>query len=129
MASKLFDPNDWPRDPRLDPFRDAVWELSLHGQPLAHMTTHIIPMRAFPTKWARKQEWLWYQVNWLDGRRDRPDEDYGPEWFVVQELEGGTFEYPHGGREVSFDAKPVTGVERADLWARYGPPDFGKTSP
>jgi hypothetical protein len=50
-------------------------------------------MRSLPLLWQRR-EWLWYQVNWFDGRRDRPDEDYRPEWYNVEELERGRFEYP-----------------------------------
>lgn len=82
------------------------------------MTTDVIRMRGFPFFWV-KQEWLWYQVNWLDGRRDAPNEDYGPGWFLVEELEQGRFEHDDGR---VFDAKPVKGADRIELWERYGPP-------
>jgi len=55
----------WPQDPRFDPFRDAVWELSREGQVEAYLTTAVIQMRSFPFFWV-KREWMWYQVNWLD---------------------------------------------------------------
>ena len=121
MTPKLFDESGWPRDSRLHPFRDAVWELSLWGQLAAHLTTQVISMRSLAT-FRRKQEWLWFQVYWLDGQRDRADEDYGPEWYTVAELEGGTFEHDVVGRTFRFEAKPVAGADRQALWDRYGPP-------
>lgn len=121
MSSKFFDERDWPRDPRLDPFRDAVWELRLDGQLVAHLTTQVTPMRSFPG-FGRKQEWLWYQVRWLDGRRDHADEDYGPEWYTVADLEAGRFEHAIVGETLHFEAQPVDGPERDVLWERYGPP-------
>lgn len=121
MMGRLFDESGWPTDSRLDPFRDALWELRLAGQPVAHLTTQVSPMRSFPALW-RKQEWLWFQVNWFDGRRDRSDEDYGPEWYSVAELERGRFVYHDGGRDITFAASPITGEARDILWSRYGPP-------
>jgi hypothetical protein len=47
------------------------------------------------------------------------EEDYGPDWPVVEELRGGhfrTFE-PGGGSEVNFEVVTVTGAERDQLWA------------
>ena len=77
-----------------------------------------------PTLFQRKflkREWLWYQVNWSDGRQDRPQEDYGPGWFSVAELEQGRFDYDDvNGLE--FDAKPVKGPQPDTLWERLGPP-------
>jgi hypothetical protein len=49
----------WPHDPRLDPFRDAVWELSRDGRVEAFMTTEVSRMRGLPFFWV-KHEWLWY---------------------------------------------------------------------
>jgi hypothetical protein len=122
VPTKRLDDDGWPRDPRLDPFRDAVWELSLHGRPVAYLTTQVVKMRTYPVPWGRKEEQLWFQVNWLDGRRDVSDEDYGPGWVVVADLEAGTFEYPDRGESINFDARPVLGEERGTLWDRYGPP-------
>lgn len=109
----------WPQDRRLDPFRDAVWELSREGRVEAYLTCQVIRMRSFPFIWV-KREWLWYQVNWLDGRRDRPQEDYGPGWHTVAELEQGKFEYDDVDSE--FDAQPVEGPDRDRLWRQFGPP-------
>lgn len=118
----LFNQQTWPKDPRLDPFRDAVWELARDGKVCAYLTTRVIPMRTLPLLWQR-HEWLWYQVNWLDGRRDRPDEDYGPEWYNVQELKRGHFEYPRDRQStVVLDARPLSGADRDTQWTRLGPP-------
>ncbi|HEX6870004.1 MAG TPA: hypothetical protein VF163_02810 [Micromonosporaceae bacterium] len=74
-------------------------------------------MRAFPFFWL-KREWFWCQINWLDGRRDDPEEDYGPNWHTVAELEAGKFD----STGQVFDARPVVGTDREKLWERYGPP-------
>lgn len=107
-----------PRDPRLDPYRDAVWALSRDGRVEAHLVTQVTHFRHWPSG-RRYHEWFWCKVCWLDGRQDVPEEDYGPEWFVVSELEQGSFESDRGRK---FDAKPVHGSERARLWEKYGPP-------
>lgn len=110
----------WPEDRRLDPFRDAVWELSRGGRVEAYLTCQVLRMRSFPLFWI-KREWLWYQVNWLDGRQDQSREDYGPAWLAVAELEQGRFDHDDGdGRE--FEAKPVEGPRRDILWRTFGPP-------
>ena len=113
----------WPRSERLDPFRDAVWDLSIDGESVAYLTCSVGPMRSFPLFWVR-QEWLWCQVNWLDGRRDPPMEDYGLGWYVVAELERGRLEYD-GATPVVFDARRVEEPLRYLLWEQYGPPQFG----
>ena len=114
-------PDDpWPQDPRLDPFRDAVWELSRAGMPQAYLICRVIPTRSFPAVWARS-ELLWYRVNWLNGRRDRSHEDYGPNWPVLTELEKGRFEVDDI-RSIVLDAHQVVGLERDQLWQQYGPP-------
>jgi hypothetical protein len=114
----IFD-DPWPHDRRLDPFRDAVWKLSRAGRVEAYLTCQVIRMRSFPFLWI-KREWLWYQVNWLDGRRDEPEEDYGPTWYTVAEWEQGKFEYD--GVDGTFDAEPIEGPGRDRLWRDLGPP-------
>lgn len=110
---------EWPHDPRLDPYRDSVWELSREGQTVAFLTTEVVRMRSLPRPWV-KREWLWYQVHWLDGRRNRPGEDYGPNWYTVAELEEGRLE--DAWTEEEFDAVQVQGDDRERYWERYGPP-------
>ena len=101
----------WPHDPRLDPFRDAVWELRLDGRAVGYLTTQVSRMRSFPLLWLR-QELLWYQVNWLVGRRDRIQEDYGPDWCTVAELEHARFEPDFGP---VLEARGIEGAERERL--------------
>ncbi|MFE4541293.1 hypothetical protein [Arthrobacter sp. NPDC056727] len=117
--NKWFDDTDWPKDPRLDEFRDAVWQLSLNGEPMGWVTTGVAPMRSFPFLWL-KEERMWTQVHWLSGEHDYLEEDYGPEWHVAEELRRGHFVTtdPSTGQEATFDAAAVTGPQRDRLWAQ-----------
>lgn len=110
----------WPRDPRLDPFRDVVWQLSRRGAVVGYLACRAVPMRGSPQVW-EKQEWLWYRVTWLDGRHERPGLDHGPGWTVLSGLEGGRLELDDLAGTV-LDAAPVEAARRAELWRRYGPP-------
>jgi len=101
-------------------FRVGGHEGSTEGWVEAYLTCQVIRMRSLPFLWV-KREWLWYQVNWLDGRRDEPQEDYGPGWYTVAELEQGKFEYD--GVDGEFDAEPVEGPDRDRLWGQFGPPN------
>ena len=96
-----------------------MWELSRDGQVCAYVTTAVIPMRSLPAFWMRR-EWLWYQVHWLDGRQDQPEEDYGPDWYAIAELEMGRFA-PRSAGEI-FAAQRMSEPERSRLWRKYGPP-------
>jgi hypothetical protein len=48
---KWFDETDWPKDPHLDPFRGAVWQLSLNGEVKGWVTTSVTPMRSIHEGW------------------------------------------------------------------------------
>jgi hypothetical protein len=76
-------------------------------------------MRSFPAFWINR-EWLWYQVNWLDGCRERPQEDYGPGWYAVAELEEGCLDPSSDGHV--FEARRVEEPDRSRLWNQFGPP-------
>ncbi|GEO97026.1 hypothetical protein [Kocuria turfanensis] len=117
---KWFDEANWPKDPQMDLFRDAVWELSLNGKTKGWATTGVTPMRSFPFLWCQ-QEQMWTQVHWLDGRHGYLEEDYGPEWPAAEELRGGHFvsAHPQTGLETRFDATVVTGPEHDRLWAEW----------
>lgn len=114
-----MDEPDWPQDSGLDLFREAVWRLSLDGQTRGWVTTSVMPMRSFPFFWD-KQEQMWTQVHWADGRHEYCEEEYGPDWYVVQELRGGHFSTwdPSVDEEVKFDATSLTGTERDHLWTQ-----------
>lgn len=111
--------DSWPADPRLDQFRNSVWELCRNGRREAVLTCRVTPMRAFPLPWV-KSEWLWYQVHWLTGRREGAQTDHGPDWPIVAGLEKGRFEHDDI-RTIVFEAHRVTGPERDQLWKQYGP--------
>ncbi|WP_019147253.1 hypothetical protein [Timonella senegalensis] len=117
LLDRWFDQTDWPRDPRLDIFRDGVWELSLDGEVKGWLTTSVNIMRGRPLFWV-KQEQMWYQTHWLDGTHGFPEEDYGPAWYAVKELRAGKFEgrYPESDQDAWFEAAPLTGFERDRLW-------------
>ena len=108
------------RDPRLDAFRDAVWELSREGKVEAYLVTQVTHFRYWPFG-RERHEWFWCKVCWLDGRQNPPEEDYGPEWYVVADLEEGKFESAYDGGEV-FAARRVEGTLRDEVWGRFGPP-------
>lgn len=107
--------SDWPQNPRLHPFRDAVWELSRDGETVGHLVSTVAPMRSL-LFWI-KQECVWFEVTWSDGTvdPDPPLEDYGPEWVTVSELERGFYDDLDRGR---FDARPLSGSERDAVWQK-----------
>lgn len=109
-----------PGDPRLDPFRKAVWELSRDDRIEAYLVTDVTHFRSLPFG-RQRHEWLWCKVCWLDGRQEPSEEDYGPEWFIVSALEGGHFE-SSGGHGGLFRATPVESARVDELWEHYGPP-------
>lgn len=72
-----------------------------------------------PWPFGRKhQECMWSKLCWLDGRQAVPEDDYGPEWYTVAELEQGTFEDTGS----VFDVRRLEGSVRDRLWEQYGPP-------
>lgn len=109
--------SEWPRDARLDPFRDTVWELRHGGRVVGHLLCRVVPVSRL---WVRREQ-LWYQVVWPDGRRERAQLDSGPVWSIVTDLEKGRFELLDVGQRV-FDAVPVPPEERDALWAQLRPP-------
>lgn len=109
----------WPQNPRLDPFRDSIWELRSDGEVIAYVTTSVERVRSFPAFWVKREQ-LWHQVHGLDGRRDGSQVDYGPGWDVIAELEQGRFDPMSDGQ--AFEAIRVEDPERSRLWAQYGPP-------
>jgi hypothetical protein len=108
--------SDWPRDARLDPFRDTVWELRRNGRTEGHLVCRVVPVQRL---WAKREQ-LWYQVVWQDGRRERALLDSGPVWSILTDLGKGRFELLDVGQRV-FDAVPVPAEERDALWARLRP--------
>jgi hypothetical protein len=104
----------WPANPRLDPFRDAVWELTRDGIVVGHIASEINRMRTLPALWV-KREFMVFDVIWADGTRECQMEDYGPDWLTLIELERGIVEVNDG----VLDATPLSGPERDRIWAEY----------
>ena len=71
-------------------------------------------MRSLPLFWMR-QEQMWFAIVWAGGEVDRPNEDYGPDWYTVSELEQGFLDV-YGDR---FEARPLKGAERDVMWERH----------
>ena len=122
----------WSSDPRLDPYRDAVWALSLDGQPQAHLITRVTYGEALPRRrqvhdqhdlpaLQDPQESLWSKVCWRDGRQERPEEDRGPDWYTVHDLAKGAFE-SESRPGLVFEVTPVHGPLRDRVWSVFGPP-------
>ena len=116
---------DWPEDPRLDPYREAVFELRHDGRVVAHLVTEVVRMRSL-NFWL-KQEVLHFQVHWLNGRVDGIDEDYAPGWYTVAQLEQGCFE-PSWDDGLMLSATKVGSPRQEELLALYGPPDPRKST-
>ena len=66
-----------------------------------------------------RDERVWLLVTWVDGRRERIEEDYQP-WISVAELREGHFVWQSPGGEVDFEAEWLSGAERDRAWESYG---------
>lgn len=110
----LLTAGSWPADSRLNPFRDAVWELSRDGIVVGHIASEVARLRSLPAPWVRR-EFMIFDVIWVDGTRECQMEDYGPDWLTVVELERGFVEVDDG----VLDARPLTGSDRDRIWAEY----------
>ncbi len=106
-------------DPAIERFADGMGVLSVGGQPVGHVATHVSefwsPSRAF-----RRQWWVWYIVVWSDGTRERSEEDYPP-WTAVTEMRSGHLDImspnPRAGR---YDFVWLEPEEAASERARLG---------
>lgn len=118
VIDKWFDETDWPHDPFLDPLRDSVWDLSLDNKHNGWLFTTVGPMRAFP--FFEKQESMWAHV-YLQGQMVTPPvEDYGPQWYTVNDLLSGSFDHDaDDGSITRYTAQRITGKEADLLWVRF----------
>lgn len=105
-------------DSRIGRFDDAVVVLRLDGQTVGHLRCSLgwfrPPFRSFTP-----QPWLWFAHHWDDGGDHVEEtEDYGPDWYVVEEIERGTFECVSGAHKGSYEATLLTGEEAAQYRSR-----------
>lgn len=75
-------------DPQLRAFDHGVGTLSVDGQLRGYLASVVGHM-------ADGEPWPWFRIIWLDGRKDEPFEDYGPDWRTVRELDAGKLDH-HG---------------------------------
>jgi len=62
---------------------------------------------------------VWLLVTWLDGTRERIEEDYPP-WTSVAELSDGHLTWDRNGQEQDFMAEWLSGQERDGAWKDFG---------
>lgn len=98
-----------------------MFELRGGDQANGYLTTTVGPMRSFPALWI-KQERLWAQPHWLDGHHQESEEDYGPGWYLIEQLQAGAFEAfdAQADEMVTYEAAQIHGPERDRLWREYG---------
>ena len=77
-------------DPRIQRFENGAAVLRSKGQ-LAGYVLSTVGTFWSPFRPLRRQWWIWFLVVWADGKRERPVEDYPPDWLTVDELERGQF--------------------------------------
>jgi hypothetical protein len=114
-SSDVEGSRDRPGDPGLDEFREGVAVLRDGDAVVGYVASIVEPM------WAsfRRQERVWLLVTWVDGRRERIQEDYEP-WTSVSELRDGHFVWETATGEIDFAATWLDGEERAHAWAAVG---------
>jgi hypothetical protein len=74
-------------DPTLRACDHGVGELRVDGELRGYLASVVGEIK-FP----RRSPWLWFVRVWLDGSRERAEEDYGPGWYIVRELDAGYFD-------------------------------------
>jgi hypothetical protein len=62
---------------------------------------------------------VWLLVTWLDGTRERIEEDYQP-WTSVVELSDGHFTWDRNGEVQDFEATWLSGQDRDRAWKDFG---------
>ena len=98
-----------PLDPTLQAFDRGLGTLSVDGELEAHLAC-VVGKIAFPGK----APWPWFVVAWLDGKKERSFEDYGPGWWTVRQLDAGRLEHfgPSSRLETRFLGIPITSTQR-----------------
>jgi hypothetical protein len=103
-------------EPDLGIFADGLAVLRQGTSVVGHVATIVDSFRGlFLIKEAR----VWLLVTWLDGTRERIEEDYRP-WTAVAELLNGHFTVEREGREQRFEVEWLSGVERDRAWTEFG---------
>ncbi len=85
-------------DPELRSYDHGLGTLRFDGEVEGYLASILGKMR-FPSA----QFWPWFVVVWVDGAKENPFEDYGPNWWTVRELDAGYFQ--HYGPSVRRDQR------------------------
>lgn len=117
-------------DSTLSRYDHAIAELRVGEGERAHLAC--VVMRQL-----NGDPWPWFVVVWPDGRKELPDEDYGPEWWTVREWDAGHFTYwgepsligrkrffgshsVHDSPEITYDVTWLAPDAAAARWHRLG---------
>lgn len=126
-----------PSDPTLARLDHGLAELRVDGDVRAYLACVVTRLGAR----GDGGPWPWFVVVWPDGYKEDPEEDYGPGWEIVRELDAGVFTY--GARpslerrktvlgmttmtcrercldEIQYDVRWLEPAEAAATWARLG---------
>lgn len=74
-------------DPTLRAYDHGVGTLSVNGELRGYLASVV-----GETKFPGRSPWPWFVTVWLDGTKERSQEDYGPGWYIVRELDGSYFD-------------------------------------
>lgn len=93
-----------PRDPTLASLDHGLAELRVDGEVRAHLA-YVVKRLGLR---GASGPWPWFVVVWPDGHKEHADEDYGPGWETVRQLDAGSFTY--GARPSLERRKTVLGI-------------------
>lgn len=102
-------------DVSLNEFRRGVAVLRADAEVVGHLATIVEPFRG-P---GGRRERVWLLVTWVDGRRDRIEEDYPP-WTSVAEICRGFLTWTIDDRETKLEVAWLEGDSADEAWERYG---------
>lgn len=71
-------------DPTLRAFDRGVGVLSVDGEVRGYLASVVGEIKV-----PGRSPWPWLVRVWLDGTKERSEEDYGPGWYIVRELDAG----------------------------------------
>lgn len=109
-------------DPEMTAYDHGVGTLKVDGELRGYLASTLMTM-SFP----RGEWWPWFVVVWLDGTKERSEEDYGPEWYTVRELDAGFYEcHTQEGNLQRFEFARLPRDKAAVMWEQLGltPHDF-----
>lgn len=119
-------------DPTLSAFDRAVAELRIDGELRAYLACRLL-------RFLSGDPWPWFVLVWPDGTKEWKQEDYGPWWDTVRELDAGFYTYyskpttviptrlfgrtlwerqSNSSPEVTYDVTWLPAPDAAEMWAQ-----------